>query len=129
MRTRVYLSIVMVTALGGCGGVQPESPPATAQAKAFPMANEWPFKDAENCAVITLARILDGSKPILYVVHDEDGGWQFLDGGDVSEDDAKTVSLKQVVLLDLSLKSLADLPTGWTAERNSPDQPWKRSQR
>ncbi len=88
---------------------------------------DWPFKDPENCAVITLARILDGSKPILYVVHDED--WQFLDGGDVSEEDAKTVSLKQVVGLDPSLKSLADLPTGWIAERRSPDEPWERSQR
>lgn len=90
---------------------------------------DWPFKDPENCAVITLARILDGSKPILYVVHDEDGDWQFLDGGDVSEDDARVVSLKQVVGLDPSLKSLADLPAGGIAERRSADQPWERSQR
>jgi len=89
----------------------------------------WPFKDPENYAVVTVSRILDGSKPILYVVHDEDGDWQFLDGGDVSEDDAKVVSLMQVVGLDPSLKSLADLPTGWKAERRSADQPWERSQR
>ena len=92
-------------------------------------ATEWSFKEPENCAVITLTRILDGSKPILYVVHDEDGDWQFLDGGDVSEEDAKTVSLKRVVGLDPSLKGLADLPAGWMAERKSPDQSWERSQR
>ena len=92
-------------------------------------ATEWPFKEPENCAVITLTRILDGSKPIMYVVHDEDGDWQFLDGDDVSEEDAKTVSLKQVVGLDSSLKSLADLPTGWIAERRSSDKPWERSKR
>ncbi len=119
----------MATALCGCGGVQPELPTAKSPAKASPLANEWPFTEPENCAVITLARILDGSKPILYVVHDEDGDWQFLDGGDVSEIDAKTVSLKQVVGLDPSLKSLADLPTGWMAERRSPDEPWEQSQR
>jgi hypothetical protein len=63
------------------------------------------------------------------VVTNEDGDWQFLDGDDVSEEDAKTVSLKRIVGLDPSVKSLADLPIGWAAERRSPDQPWERSQR
>ena len=93
------------------------------------MADEWPFQDAENTAVITLTRIIDGSQPILYVVHDEDGDWQFLDGGDVSEEDAATVSLRNVCARDPSIKSLADLPVGWTAERATVDQEWQRFQR
>ena len=101
----------------------------TLNKEALGKPTNWSFKEPDSLAVTTLARILDGSKPILYVVHDEDGDWQFLDGDDVSEEDAKTVSLKRIVGLDPSVKSLADLPTGWAAERRSPDQPWARSQR
>lgn len=39
------------------------------------------FKDSPNTMVITLKEILAGTKPILYVSHDEEEGmWQFLDG-------------------------------------------------
>lgn len=93
------------------------------------MAKDWPFRETENTAVITLRRIIDKTNPILYVVHDEDGDWQFLDGGDVTEQDAATVSLKNVTELDPSVKSLADLPTGWAAERSSVGEEWKRFQR
>ncbi|MBC8868871.1 MAG: hypothetical protein H8E44_05610 [Planctomycetes bacterium] len=93
------------------------------------MKNDWPFEDVPNLAVITLTRITDGSNPILYVVHDEDGDWQFLDGGDVSEEDAEMASLKRVVELDPTIKELADLPSGWCAEREAVGKTWQRFQR
>jgi hypothetical protein len=93
------------------------------------VTDQWPFDDAENTAVITLKRIVNGSQPILYVVHDEDGDWQFLDGGDVSEEDAAIVSLKNIANHDPSVKSLADLPGGWAAERTGVSQQWQRFQR
>jgi hypothetical protein len=89
-----------------------------------PLSNAWPFKDAENLSVITLTRIVDGSRRILYVVHDGDGDWQFLDGGEISESDAAIVSLKHVTELDPTVRSLADLPLGWAAERDSVEAPW-----
>lgn len=93
------------------------------------MIEQWPFRDAENLAVISVTRITDGTKPILYVVHDEDGDWQFLDGDDVSEEDATVVGLKRIVDLDPSIKLLADLPLGWAAERKSAKDEWQRYQR
>jgi len=93
------------------------------------MARDWQFKQAPNTAVISLTRILDGSTAILYVVHDEDGEWQFLDGGDVSEEDAATVSLKDIVDHDPAIKSLVDLPAGWAAERAAVGDPWERYRR
>lgn len=90
------------------------------------MAKDWPFREAKNAAVITLRRILDGTKPILYVVHDDDGSWQFLDGDVASEADASVVSLQNITELDPSIHSLADLPAGWSAERAAVDQPWQR---
>lgn len=102
---------------------------ATEAEPTSPTTQPWPFKDPEKLAVITLSRILDGAKPILYVVHDQDGDWQFLDGDDVSEEDAETVSFKRVVDHDPSLRELADLPNNWTAERKAAGQPWTRSPR
>lgn len=113
--------------------IPPERPSDTKiespQQDDVPMTSEWPFEDAENTAVISLTRIMDGSSSILYVVHDEEGDWQFLDGGDVSEEDAAMVSLRRVADLDASIKTLADLPVGWAAERESADVAWERFQR
>ena len=91
------------------------------------MSDRWPFADDKNAATITLQRIMDGSEPVLYVVHDEeDGTWQFLDGNEVSESDAVVVSLSNVVEVDPSLQELADLPRGWRAQRDSPQSLWQR---
>ena len=91
--------------------------------------DDWPFTDPKNLAVITIARIVDGQQPILYVSHDaDDGGWQFLDGGTVSEEDARVVSLQEMIKRDSTLRELADLPLGWKAEREAVGKPWRRYQ-
>lgn len=132
--TWVLLITLMLT---GCGAdfarkepaVPSKAAPTSRRNETAPMASNWPFKDAENLAVISLKRITDGSKPILYVVHAEVGDWQFLDGGDVSEEDATVVSLREIVEIEPSIGNLADLPSGWTAQRASVDKPWQRFQR
>lgn len=93
------------------------------------MANHWSFQDAPNTAVISLTRITNGTRPVLYVIHDEDGDWQFLDGGDVSEEDGTVISLKSIVERDPSIVPLADLPLGWAAERSAVGQAWNRYQK
>lgn len=128
----LVVSVALTTA--GCTRATPTGAPTTikatpSQPTASPMGDKWPFADAENTAAFTLNQIADGEKPILYVVHDEDGDWQFLDGGAASEEDAAVVSLKNIAELDPSIKQLADLPVGWKAERTSVDQPWQRSER
>lgn len=89
--------------------------------------NEWPFASPQNQAVITLDRIMDGRNPILYVTHDQDdGGWQFLDGGDVNEKNAMVVGLCEVAEHDPTIRHLSDLPLGWYAIRESLGKPWQR---
>ncbi|MGO4185903.1 hypothetical protein AB4Z17_32735 [Paenibacillus sp. TAF43_2] len=54
------------------------------------MERLWPFEDPENVAVITTQKIMNKHSPILYVSHDSDDGmWQFLDGEEVIELDAR----------------------------------------
>jgi hypothetical protein len=87
----------------------------------------WPFSDAPNTAVISLQRIVKHGHPILYVLHDVDGAWQFLDGEDVSKEDAEIVSLQSIIMLDPSLLELADLPRGRNAWRRTQCSSWQRS--
>ena len=64
---------------------------------------DWPFDQGPHVAVITVRSVLDGD-PILSVTHDEDDdGWQFLDGRDLSP--------------------------GWVAWRAGPAMPWQRRPR
>lgn len=90
----------------------------------------WPFDDPENVVVITSYKIMDRVSPILYVSHDEDDGmWQFLDGGEVSEEDARILGLKEVIDIDPSLVQLANLPIGWIAWRETEHNQWIRAKR
>lgn len=88
---------------------------------------EYKFSDAKNTAVITTKDIIHKKKDILIVTHDsEDGMWQFLDGSDVTEDDAAVVSLYEMTGIDGSINELYDLPFGWRAFRNNKSEKWTR---
>jgi hypothetical protein len=63
--------------------------------------------------------------PIPLVVHNDGGDWQFLDGGPVSED-AVVLHIHHVFDKHSDLRSLADLPEGWAAERDSVAGEWRR---
>lgn len=88
------------------------------------MPDRWPFADAKSLAVITLKRIVKGRAPVLYVVRDDEGGWQFLDGDDCTEDDAAIVGLDEIIAHDPTLRELAALPPGFYAARETLDAPW-----
>lgn len=67
----------------------------------------WPLRDPRILPVIALWRILRDESPILLVSHDEDGGWQFLDGQEASLDDAAVVALEEMLRRDATI---ADRP-------------------
>ncbi len=94
------------------------------------MERGWPFEDPKNVAVITTHNIMKRLSPILYVSHDEDDEmWQFLEEGEVSEKEARILSLEEVVNLEPRLAELADLPIGWIAWRKSVSNEWIRVKR
>jgi hypothetical protein len=87
---------------------------------------EFKFREAENTTVFTTRQWVEEDKPVLRVVHDEDGDWQFLTGDQLPED-ARIVSLEQLLLKDPGLNDLFNLEYGCAAERVSKDAPWVRS--
>ena len=63
----------------------------------------------------------------MHVTHDnDDHGWQFLGKEGARMADAMVVALEEIVDLDDSVLTIADLPPGWHAWRESKDTPWQR---
>ena len=89
---------------------------------------EWPFHEGKNRAAFTTAPVLDGTRPVLNVVHNHDGDWQFLCGTTNRTEDGRLVGLQTMLELCPAIADTADLPPGWEATRTSATAPWQRSE-
>jgi hypothetical protein len=86
---------------------------------------EFKFYEPKNLATFTTRQWLDDKKPILRVVHEMDGDWQFLTGDQVLED-MKIVALEQLIKRDNTLNEVFDLEYGEEAEREFVGGQWTR---
>lgn len=80
------------------------------------MIKKFPFSDKPNTACFTCCHILNGEKRISYISHDEDGYWQFLCGKTHTNDEARIVSLADILKMDGSVADVADMPCGYYTE-------------
>lgn len=87
---------------------------------------DFKFREARNLATFTTRQWLEFQKPILRVVHDHNGDWQFLTGDQMPED-IKIVALEELVLQDKTLNEVFDLDYGEAAERDSIGGEWVKS--
>lgn len=87
---------------------------------------EFKFKEAKNLATFTTRQWLELNKPILRVVHEHDGDWQFLTGDQMPED-IKIVALQQLVQRDKTLNDIFNLDYGEAADREEIGGKWIRS--
>jgi len=87
---------------------------------------DFKFREPKNLTTFTTRQWLELRKPILRVVHDHDGDWQFLTGDQMPED-IKIVALEQLVLRDKTLNDVFDLDYGEAADRDSIAGQWTRS--
>jgi len=83
------------------------------------------FPESLNIYVFTTKYVLNEGSPIVYVSHDDDGDWQFLgkEKG-LGEEDAKVISLGEMIEHDPSIKEIAHLPLGKKAIRENIYSPW-----
>jgi hypothetical protein len=91
-----------------------------------PHGLDWLWSDPPGRRVITTKSIADGTAPVIHVVHDVDGDWQFLDGKQTDEDIA-IAHLGDMAARFPDVNELADLPTGWQALKTA-GQAWHREQ-
>jgi len=87
---------------------------------------DFKFREPKNLTSFTTRQWLEQNKPILRVVHDNDGDWQFLTSDQMPED-AKIVALEQLVLRDQTLNEVFDLEYGEAAEREFISGKWTRT--
>ena len=89
--------------------------------------HDWPFDQAENVAAVSDASVVDEHAPILLVVHySEDDSWGFFSGEPFTPARGKVIAMREAVRLDPTLRSVADLPPGWTATRSRSNDVWLR---
>lgn len=86
---------------------------------------DFKFFEPRNMTSYTTRQWLEEQKPILRVVHDHNGDWQFLSGDQLPED-IRIVALEHLVLRDNTLNQLFDLDLGEAAERDFIGGVWTR---
>jgi hypothetical protein len=89
-------------------------------------AAEWPFDcDPHTSTYVSRCVVEDGAL-IELVVHDHDGDWQFIGPvADISADGCKVLCFHCVVERDPTIKTLAGLPVGMRALRDSISGEWE----
>lgn len=97
---------------------------------------EFKFREVKNLRIFTTKQWLELDKPILRVVHEFDGDWQFLteeflnieteEEMENAEKNVVLVCLEEMVKMDKSLNELFDLDYGEFADRNDLNSDWCR---
>jgi hypothetical protein len=87
---------------------------------------DFKFREAKNLGVFTTKQWLDLDKPILRVLHEIDGDWQFLTG-DQMPDDITLVALEQMVNRDKTLNEVFDLDYGYSMDREFIGGEWTKT--
>jgi hypothetical protein len=88
----------------------------------------WPFDVPPGEPVVTTTHVTSGQQPILLVTHERDGAdviWQFHCGnGDYRPEILQLVRLDEIVRLDPTVRSVASLPVGHRAQRQTGSEEW-----
>ncbi len=82
------------------------------------------FNDSENQTVFTCSHIINETKPILYIKHDDEGDWQFLCGENHTTEDARIIALQEIIDIDPSVSKVSNLKCGQTAVRERKESKW-----
>lgn len=90
--------------------------------------DDWPFDQGPRLAAITTRQVLTDGLPILRVTHySDDHDWAFVCGTtDAWDEDGRVIAMATALKLDPTLRSIADLPPGWSAWREHLGAPWNR---
>lgn len=88
---------------------------------------DFKFREERNLAVFTTRRVLEGL-PILRVIHEADGDWQFLCDTTYEQEDLKIVALEELTKRDPTLNELFQLNYGWQAQRLVEAAEWQQEE-
>lgn len=92
----------------------------------------WPFETAQfpsNLGAVVHWTVASGEAPALFVGHTETNSWLVGDGvNDPNIPGAcAAMCIWAAIKHNSSIRTLADLPMGWAAERDAPAASWRRA--
>ena len=86
----------------------------------------WPFAESENATTFVCVCVHRRQKPLLRVLHDDDGDWQFLCGDDEHMEETPVIAcLGCMIEREPSLLKVAKLPVDACAGRESETEEWE----
>ncbi|MEN9548297.1 MAG: hypothetical protein RIR12_888 [Bacteroidota bacterium] len=77
-----------------------------------------------NNPVFTTKFVIESKAEIIYVTHDREGYWQFFSNQDASEQEARVVSMDEILEIDPSLEEILWIPEGTEAWREGVGKEW-----
>ncbi len=90
---------------------------------------EWPFAEDPHQRVFVSRCVVEDKAPIVRVVHDRQGDWQFIGPvDDPNKDGCKLSCFHCVLEKDKTIRTLARLLPGWRASRKQPSDDWTLSE-
>ncbi len=84
-----------------------------------------PIDENRNKAVLTTRYVVKNNSPVVTVIYDEDGDWQFLGAEEIDENDAVVLSMKEMIKHDGTLYNVPELECGQSAVRENIHHPWR----
>jgi len=88
---------------------------------------DFKFREERNTAVFTTRQVLEGL-PVLRVIHEAEGDWQFLCDTTYEVEDLKIVALEEISKRDPTLNELFQLNYGWQARRVIEAADWQKEE-
>lgn len=77
-----------------------------------------------NKPVFTTKFVIEDRSEIIYVTHDKEGDWQFFSKEEASEQEARVVSMDEILDLDNSIEEILWIPEGTEAWREGVGKEW-----
>ena len=84
-----------------------------------------PIDENRNKAVLTTSYVIKNNSPVVTVIYDEDGDWQFLGAEEIDESNAVILSMKEMIKHDDILYNIPELKCGQSAARENIHSPWR----
>lgn len=84
-----------------------------------------PIDENRNKAVLTTRYVVKNNSPVVTVIYDKDGDWQFLSAEEIDESDAVVLSMKEMIKHDDTLYNIPELKCGQSAVRENIHSPWR----
>jgi len=85
---------------------------------------EFKFREPRNLGIYTTRQWLELEQPIVTVLHERNGDWQFLTAEPLAEEDYILVGLEHILQRDPTLNEVFDLQYGQAADRKFIGDEW-----